>query len=181
MSVCLSCGCEDRKACVDSNGNPCSWVRVDRSLGLGACSMCPESVSRWDVGDKTIEIYAGKYFGLYVTKTQLGEQLEIRRPQVALVADDPSSLGLTFKHPMVVTLLIAEASYPGGKIEIHLTDENNKPVFAINDSTQRTMCSRLVRTAAGVVALSEDNATPIPALTIPTKAVEALLELVTND
>lgn len=181
MSVCISCGCEDRKACVDSDNNPCSWVRLERSLRVGVCSMCPDAISRWDAGDKTIEIYAGKYFGLYVSQTVLGEQLEIRRPKVAMVTDEPTSLGLTFKQSPVVTLLIGEASYPGGKVEIHLTEENNKPVFVVREPTQRTMCCRLVRTSVGVVALSDDNATPISELLIPTEAVNELLALVTND
>ncbi len=42
---CLGCGCSDSKACVDSK-EPCHWLVVDKVLGLGVCSNCPEHIER---------------------------------------------------------------------------------------------------------------------------------------
>ena len=36
MATCVSCGCTDAQACP----NGCSWITVDRTLGMGVCSSC---------------------------------------------------------------------------------------------------------------------------------------------
>lgn len=56
-STCIGCGCSDTNACWDEqSNNPCHWVRLDHAAGLGVCSACPESVARWDAGDRTVAV-----------------------------------------------------------------------------------------------------------------------------
>lgn len=55
IASCIGCGCTDERACIDKiSGTPCSWLRVDRTAGIGVCSCCPEDVRRWDDGDRTV-------------------------------------------------------------------------------------------------------------------------------
>lgn len=52
LATCIGCGCNDNHACWDAEANqPCSWLRVNREIGLGVCSACPEHTDRWDLGD----------------------------------------------------------------------------------------------------------------------------------
>lgn len=53
LATCIGCGCDDNHACVDGLDSACWWVRLDRRMGLGVCSACPErEVARWDAGDR---------------------------------------------------------------------------------------------------------------------------------
>lgn len=45
---CIGCGCNDDYGC----DNGCSWVRLDRSKGLGVCSECEHRTSDWDNGKR---------------------------------------------------------------------------------------------------------------------------------
>jgi hypothetical protein len=57
---CIGCGCDDLHACFDElAGTPCSWVRLDRSVELGVCSVCMDHVARWDAGDRVRATTAG--------------------------------------------------------------------------------------------------------------------------
>jgi len=57
IATCIGCGCDDYHACYDeTEDQPCSWIRLDRSAGLGVCSVCPDDVTRWDVGDRSIAV-----------------------------------------------------------------------------------------------------------------------------
>lgn len=59
IATCIGCGCNDLQACWDEEaGQPCSWLRVDRKARLGVCSACPEVVSDWDAGDRTLRVPA---------------------------------------------------------------------------------------------------------------------------
>jgi hypothetical protein len=44
---CFGCGCTDTKACV-TNDAPCHWLVLERTLGLGVCSSCPEHVEPFE-------------------------------------------------------------------------------------------------------------------------------------
>ena len=44
---CFGCGCTDTKACVN-NDVPCHWLVLDRTLGLGVCSSCPEHIEPFE-------------------------------------------------------------------------------------------------------------------------------------
>lgn len=56
-SNCIGCGCDDYHACIDdNNGQPCSWIRLDREIGLGVCSACPSYAERWDNGDRKLDV-----------------------------------------------------------------------------------------------------------------------------
>lgn len=48
IAVCIGCGCDDFHACVDELNDACSWLVVNRNIGLGVCSSCPEHLERWD-------------------------------------------------------------------------------------------------------------------------------------
>lgn len=52
VSTCIGCGCTDVRACQAETG-PCHWLRVDRRVGRGVCSECPDHLARWDTGDRT--------------------------------------------------------------------------------------------------------------------------------
>lgn len=53
-ATCIGCGCADHAACVNRlTGEACWWVRLDRTVGLGVCSACPDHTDRWDDGDRT--------------------------------------------------------------------------------------------------------------------------------
>lgn len=52
VSYCIGCACHDLKAC-DCG---CSWLRVDRLAARGVCSQCPDHVSRWDKGDRSLAV-----------------------------------------------------------------------------------------------------------------------------
>ncbi len=57
IATCIGCGCDDMHACEDLNtGGPCSWLRVDYTIGRGVCSACPEDVTRWDAGDHELAV-----------------------------------------------------------------------------------------------------------------------------
>lgn len=57
VATCIGCGCDDDHACWDdAQDAPCSWTRVDYTVGLGVCSACPELVSAWDTGDREIRV-----------------------------------------------------------------------------------------------------------------------------
>lgn len=57
ISVCITCGCDDLRACHDEATNqPCSWLRVDRQQRVGVCSACPDSVEAWDKGDRDVKV-----------------------------------------------------------------------------------------------------------------------------
>ncbi|TCW78691.1 hypothetical protein C5O80_30755 [Burkholderia sp. SRS-46] len=59
-ALCIGCGCDDFHACWDdARESPCFWKRVDRGAGLGVCSACPECVSAWDAGDRTVRVPSG--------------------------------------------------------------------------------------------------------------------------
>lgn len=40
---CANCGCTDNRACLGG----CSWLAVDRMLGIGICSSCPDALAAW--------------------------------------------------------------------------------------------------------------------------------------
>lgn len=51
VASCIGCHCDDNAACVHPDTEkPCHWLRVDRELGKGVCSMCPGYVKGWDQG-----------------------------------------------------------------------------------------------------------------------------------
>ena len=59
LATCIGCACDDDHACVtqreDGEWGCRHWVRLDRDVGLGVCSICPGSdVSRWDAGERQI-------------------------------------------------------------------------------------------------------------------------------
>ena len=57
LAVCIGCGCDDLHACWDDDASaPCTWLRLDRTAGLGVCSACPESTEAWDAGDLEIKV-----------------------------------------------------------------------------------------------------------------------------
>lgn len=57
LANCIGCGCNDNQACWDENaGQPCSWLRVDRNIGLGVCSACPGYLERWELGDREVDV-----------------------------------------------------------------------------------------------------------------------------
>ena len=43
-AFCIGCGCSDGHACVtpvtSGETSACSWLKVDRELGIGVCSSC---------------------------------------------------------------------------------------------------------------------------------------------
>lgn len=53
-TYCVGCGCSDDDACVDEFLETCRWLRVDRDIGRGVCSACPERVEPWDAGARTL-------------------------------------------------------------------------------------------------------------------------------
>lgn len=57
VCTCIGCGCDDNHACYDENTeNPCHWLREDRDLGLGVCSVCKHLVEAWDAGDREVRV-----------------------------------------------------------------------------------------------------------------------------
>lgn len=46
-----NCACWD-----DAVGQPCHWLVVDYRAGFGVCSVCPDDLSRWENGDRTIAV-----------------------------------------------------------------------------------------------------------------------------
>ncbi len=49
IATCVGCGCTDVSACVNElTGEPCGWLRLDRSAGEGVCTECPAFVAEWD-------------------------------------------------------------------------------------------------------------------------------------
>lgn len=46
IATCIGCGCDDLHACV-AGGEPCRWLDVDRTRGLGVCSECPEHLGEF--------------------------------------------------------------------------------------------------------------------------------------
>lgn len=57
VAICIGCGCDDNHACWDEQtDNPCHWLRLDREAGLGVCSVCAESVDRWDLGGREVAV-----------------------------------------------------------------------------------------------------------------------------
>jgi len=57
--VCRICGCDDDNACVDQDGNACSWTLIDLAYPSGICSACAE-VAGWH--------------RFFLTADELGEQ-----------------------------------------------------------------------------------------------------------
>ncbi len=54
LATCIGCGCHDYAACMnEQTGEPCWWIRLDRTAGLGVCSECGSHSARWDSGDRT--------------------------------------------------------------------------------------------------------------------------------
>lgn len=49
-AFCVGCGCSDSKACL-KNGEPCSWIAIDRDKQQGVCSNCLDFVSPFVMGD----------------------------------------------------------------------------------------------------------------------------------
>jgi len=47
-ATCIGCGCSDRHACVAPVTGACFWIKVDRELGIGVCSECPERVDLFE-------------------------------------------------------------------------------------------------------------------------------------
>ena len=47
-AFCIGCGCSDRHACVAPVTGACFWIKVDRELGIGVCSECPERVDLFE-------------------------------------------------------------------------------------------------------------------------------------
>lgn len=45
---CFGCGCSDTNACLGDD-EPCHWLVLDRVLGMGVCSSCPESVVHFEL------------------------------------------------------------------------------------------------------------------------------------
>lgn len=53
LAVCIGCGCHDLRACCnEDSGQPCAWVRLDRTAAAGVCSECSHLVARWDTGER---------------------------------------------------------------------------------------------------------------------------------
>ncbi|MEH6577304.1 MAG: hypothetical protein V7731_09535 [Amphritea sp.] len=48
-AYCISCGCDDHHSC-DTDYGKCTWVLVDRELGVGVCSGCESAVEAWHQG-----------------------------------------------------------------------------------------------------------------------------------
>jgi hypothetical protein len=42
---CLGCGCDDDHTCHDALGDPCRWIRISPTLGLGLCSECEDHLA----------------------------------------------------------------------------------------------------------------------------------------
>lgn len=53
-AVCIGCGCDDDHACIDWLELPCTWVRIDRTAGVGLCSECLDLAPRWDAGERQV-------------------------------------------------------------------------------------------------------------------------------
>jgi|GEM_PF-3184418 len=45
---CIGCNCHDFDACIGDNGQPCSWLAVDREQGAGVCSECPDYLEQFN-------------------------------------------------------------------------------------------------------------------------------------
>ena len=44
---CFGCGCTDTKACIHDK-KTCHWLMIDKELGLGVCSSCPDQVAAFE-------------------------------------------------------------------------------------------------------------------------------------
>jgi len=59
-AFCIGCGCSDGHACVSPVTEACFWIKVDREIGIGVCSECPEHIElfeAWqDYGHKIADI-----------------------------------------------------------------------------------------------------------------------------
>ncbi|MHB1696561.1 MAG: hypothetical protein ACYCSQ_00420 [bacterium] len=51
VATCVGCGCDDLHACPGG----CSWLRLDRTAGVGVCSECEDMVEDWDNGERDIQ------------------------------------------------------------------------------------------------------------------------------
>ena len=48
-AVCIGCGCRDSHACIDTTfGEPCFWIKVDRTLKIGVCSSCEHKIEEYE-------------------------------------------------------------------------------------------------------------------------------------
>lgn len=59
VAMCIECGCDDFHSCAEG----CTWLRVDRNVGLGVCSSCAHRTQDWDRGDRTLGEEAAMVFG----------------------------------------------------------------------------------------------------------------------
>jgi hypothetical protein len=59
LAICIGCGCSDAHACTNpATGEPCSWLVVDRGLGVGVCSACDRYLEQWRAGRRHLSTLA---------------------------------------------------------------------------------------------------------------------------
>ncbi|TXT26451.1 MAG: hypothetical protein FD131_4165 [Rhodocyclaceae bacterium] len=76
-ATCIGCGCTDTRACWDETADqPCHWLVVDYRAGLGVCSVCPDDLSRWENGDRTIAVPVEQFMNETVNEGSLEFALE---------------------------------------------------------------------------------------------------------
>lgn len=55
-ATCIGCGCTHERPCWlddDVECSTCTWLKIDRALGVGVCSECADLQSGWDAGERT--------------------------------------------------------------------------------------------------------------------------------
>lgn len=79
IATCIACGCDDFHACQDSaSGHACHWLAVDYGAGVGVCSCCPDTLIRWNAGDRSERMLVAKIAkdgstaAFFVEKNDLG-------------------------------------------------------------------------------------------------------------
>lgn len=50
VATCIGCGCDDDHACMQG----CGWLRVNRHIGRGVCTSCPDKLRTWDEGEYSL-------------------------------------------------------------------------------------------------------------------------------